>query len=732
MSPLLREFAVLSIGRLAKGKPDFPLSSYITGHPSLIGESLAQPFLSTYSFETLQEIESVLDAMKNTAPNSIPGGLENCLVNVRHRIEEIEARLKRPVPADAPYAQKEELSDEWQVSSSTGPVWGAMVIGYPSKDPVIKIGKALEFRLGLELSGEWGRRHKREVVEFDGRTLLKKDDFEQQLYAAVRYAEMHFVDTYGVREIPGLNRRYQFTAQIGSQRYDSDPFTGGSAGLALSILSMAAIDGLRVRNKQRYLYPGTALTGQIDTEGNIKSVADSEMHDKTVSVFRSPCFRFIVPKDNCSTVQQTLEKLRSEHPERDLEIIPAANVREVFENDEITSEKTVSAPSIAISRARRKRKTVLAAVSTTVAVIALVIVSVFTMIFSSKSISSAKFDGDRIKLVNRFNHSYKEVVLPYHVNVKSDNNYMDTTGKSHRLIIEDITGDGNKELLFIGVAANSGAADYFGTIHLHLYDEKGGELRHITAFDSIEVAMGSERRAVRDVSYRKDVVADLDGDGFKEVVIYFVERSWAPSGVIVFSLKDESSETFIHYGNLQQLIVGDFDADGTKDIVASAECNYASTSVLIVLDPNFIRGSSPPLKGLEFIGYDRNVAQYLIFMPRSVVFKNQSYVQRPSINNVQINTEKHIQIGVCEEKMEDTCAALVYEFGSDWSCISAFGTDPYRFAFNRLQESGLEELRHIKYEEYVSSLKNEFRYLDWDTLTTKPVVNSAYKALMNK
>ena len=87
MSPLLREFAVLSIGRLAKGKPDFPLSSYITGHPSLIGESLAQPFLSTYSVETLQEIESVLDAMKNTAPNSIPGGLENCLVNVRHRIE---------------------------------------------------------------------------------------------------------------------------------------------------------------------------------------------------------------------------------------------------------------------------------------------------------------------------------------------------------------------------------------------------------------------------------------------------------------------------------------------------------------------------------------------------------------------------------------------------------------------------------------------------------------------
>ncbi len=731
-NPLLREFAILSLGTMIEQRPEFSLSIYLHSHGKYIGESLSQLFLATYSYETLRQVESVSAALCDVSSEYIPGGRDVCLTYTKQRLEEIESDSIGSAHEEVSATSEDDRSDDWQVTSKAGPVWGALVTGYPPNNPIVSVGKVLEFKLGLEISGEWSRKHKRETVEFGGSTLMKKDEFENQLRESVRYAESQFVEKYKAREIPGLNRRYQFEAYSGIHSYSNTPYTGGSAGLAKSLLSMTALDGLRVRSRQRRIHSGTACTGQIDSEGNVLGVKDSEIPAKTKAVFRSSCSRFVVPEKNFDTARKTLDELNSEHPDRHLELIAAANVRDVYESDDISSEKMVSVPSIAINKARRKRKTLLASISSAVAIVALAVVGIFSLVFFTEDVSSVRFDGHRIEFVNRFDRVYKEFELPYHVNVKGDNNYTDTSGKSHRLIIDDITGDGNRELLFIGVAVNSGSTDHFGTVNVHLFDEEGDELSHVEAFDSVKMTTKDGSRFIRDISYNKDVVVDLNGDRFKEVVLYFVERLWAPSGVVVFSLKEKSAQTFFHNGNLQNLIVDDCDDDGVPDIIVTTECNYIDTSALIVLDPDHVQGSSPKLKGLQFDGYEGNVAKYMIFLPQSIVFKNQSKNERPSIRTLFLNTAGRVQIGVCEYKLPDTCASLLYEFSADWNCASVSDTDPYWKEFIKYYDDGDIERNSDEYDDYLNSLKSEFRYLNGDTLTFTPGMNSGYMAHANE
>jgi hypothetical protein len=75
---------------------------------------------------------------------------------------------------------------------------------------------------------------------------------------------------------------------------------------------------------------------------------------------------------------------------------------------------------------------------------------------------------------------------------------------------------------------------------------------------------------------------------------------------------------------------------------------------------------------------------------------------------------------------------LLYTFGADWSCEEVFGTDPYKEKYDVLVGRGEKALLGIEYEDYLESLKGKFRYLDGDTLTSIPVINSDYKAMLNK
>ena len=288
---------------------------------------------------------------------------------------------------------------------------------------------------------------------------------------------------------------------------------------------------------------------------------------------------------------------------------------------------------------------------------------------------------------------------------------------------------------FIGVEANSKDTDYFGTLHVHLFNNEGDEIRHVAAFDSIGMAIEDTTLYFRDVSYRKDAVIDLDGDGFKEVVLYFVDRLYFPSGVTVFSVKDEVARTFIHAGHIQQMIVDDYDDDGLSDIVVAAECSRTDNSVLIVLDPRHIQGSSPPLDWVRFPGYEQNVAKYLILMPKSVVFDAQygverNYAERPNIRTLFVTENDRVQIGVCEWNMCNTCAVLLYTFGPDWRCTEVGTTEPYDQEFDRLKKDGHKQLRGITKNEYLESLKSGFRYLDGKAFIAGPVMNSGYRELM--
>ncbi|MBD3180285.1 MAG: hypothetical protein GF417_12315, partial [Candidatus Latescibacteria bacterium] len=538
--------------------------SYLKLNAYPLLEALTPESVSILNYSTLRVLPELLDEIVRVEPSIS-----------REKIEELESSIQKNLDF---YSCVLGLMDEKELSidmsrqlrsysdsSSSSMINLVLVSTLASKGgSQFNLGKVLPGRLSIEVTGEGSLFRKVEsFISFDKRIREENDPFSKQLEESVSFAERSVGGRYGRWELDRIPRVYRFGISDSSGGRDwAEFFTGGSAGLAFALISMADVEKLSNLRLRHRIRRNTAFTGGIDREGNVLPVDDADMPLKTRAVFHSPCSRLVLPEQNMPAARKELEKLLHQYPGGKLELRPVSNIAQVYSDSSIVERFRTPAIRVLGKRARIWRKHLFSAA-------AVFLIFLFYVLIPRLDHNTVRceFDGTTIDFYNRFNHNFHSFSPGYFI-CNIENNYDGIDSKSYRLYDQiDVTGDGENEILFISVASDSNATKPAGRIHTHLFDNSGKLMNHIPLWDSLLIKAGEIKRPFADFTYCQDRVADLDEDGLMELVIASVHIEFSPSLTAVVSFKEESYRIYIHGGHLKRLATGDFNRDGRQDMV---------------------------------------------------------------------------------------------------------------------------------------------------------------------
>jgi len=722
------EPAILILHHCAASGSEAECDYHIRYHAHTISNVITTRTVPTLEYDTLRALPSIFERMEKTAPSAMPGGYAELREQIDYwtSFRLFMAGEAAPGRHLAEFERKLDAARNSPAHDRVNLVMASLNDSYPD---LFSLGKTVRAEVSLRIHGEASLRGgSKPFVGFRGRVLEHDDPFATQLMRAVAFAEGYFSSGLGKPEITRLPREYTF----GVSGEESSPdwarlFTGGSAGLGFALVSMTAIDGLHVRRNERLIRSDSAFTGGIDAEGAVLPVSNESIRHKVRSVFFSHNRRLVVPSVNRDAAGESLVELKGKYPGREIEIIPADTVEEVYGDERITEPKRVPASLVVGGRIGRRRRAVFAGV---LAVFLAVMLSILLPPRLAGEMKEARFEGREIRFYNRYGFNYESYELPYHMKVKENNEYTDTSSKSHRIRIDDVDGDGISELVFIGVEAGEGATRPEGRIHVHLFSNDGKEVHHIETMDSIRFNWYGDMASYRNFCYCRDELTDIDDDGYKELILSINHSPMWFSAILNIDLETGHVQEFVHFGHMIRFITGDFDRDGSKEIIAGGECNAISPGVVVVLDPENMEGSSPAIDFVRFPDFERNVAKYYMLVPRTIVCDSTRSCDRPYVATLERFDDGRLKVGVWEGRDPDGGSAnsLLYFIDQHWRCVGVTWTTPYVKRFRKVRdlEDTDDATAHNAIVDYLDRMKKEFRYYNGTGFEYEPVVNRGY------
>jgi hypothetical protein len=622
-----------------------------------------------------------------------------------------------------------EKYNQFQAHSSADEI--RFVTVYSSRgsgfDP--RLGKIITAKGRINVTGEWStfRRFER-IIAFEGRTLRANDPFDDQLATAVDLAEGHFKRRLKIVELERLPREYHFSLLGGESSSNlKTRFTGGSAGLAFALLSLASIDALGVRRAQRVIRSNVAFTGSVEADGSVRPVDGNALAAKMRAVFLSPCSRLVVPKDNLPAAAVSLNELKNQYPKRPFELVPVSHVLEAYNDERIMERRSFSSARVLLNKAKRRRKHLVVALSCLVTLATLLVLLPPRI---KRETTYYRFENGRISFENKYHYTFGSYNLGYRVvEMPPDTNCVtpadEPTAKSYEFFSSDIDGDGSNELLFVSVESDSNETNRCGKLHLHLFSNRGELQWSISWSDSLIHTDGIERRLFKKFYYCQGKLEDLNNDGYKDLVFSLTQSEYYPGVIGFVSLKDQKVQSFVHIGYINRFAIGDFEKDGRKEIVAAGVNNGLDAGgVIAVLDPARMNGSSPDAFPLKYEGFSDDVAKYYIKLPKSALCRVPEIGNgRPAVTRINVGNNDTLSFAVSEKAY-----ALLYRFDKRWRCIEVVATEPYMFQYKLLQKAhGLPELgSHLK------ALKSEVEYWTGSDWARTPTVNKSYLKLISQ
>lgn len=700
-------------------------------HPSAILE---------YGFEALSFLVTVLGDFERPKTDVPVAGRETARALIHRRLawfyivlgEENEAlrnlaRAGAADPAGEAASMRRELIEH--EDSGGGPGMDLPFVMQPPKMPdSAGLGKMARATSGIVLTSEYCFLKTHDPAPgMDGGVFKRDDPFYLQLIAAIRLAERLYNTASGWRSIRHYRRQIHFG--FGKRHDDieaSTAVTGGSAGLGLSLLALAALSRLKMANWSIRIRSAVSCTGGIDDEGNILPVEDSGIGAKVRAAFYSPCRYFAVPVSNRARANETLHELKREHPSRGLEIVEFSNIREVIADTRIVETRPVSPFERFVAWASRNPKHMIVATASAAALL------MFALLLAPRYADEAvrcELRGSAITFINRFGVEFNTFDLPYRIargpggmDSSFAINGADSVKApwySHRFFRQDIAPGNGKEILFVAVASNPvPATGPAGTIHIHLFSSKGKELHHWVLWDSLQMNEEGNLKNHTNFELNENELHDFDGDGMPELLILTRNHENSPMAVVVVYLKDGSYRTFRHYGHYYAYMIRDIEGDGTDEIIlAAVHGKPLNASVVAIIDPEHMEGTTPVGLDPYFIPSQEDVAVAYIKLPESVMcdLLSPEICERPHAVSVNADSLGGAWFGSAEGPM-----ALKFHFDSSWRCIGIDCTGRYSKAYNEYGRT--HDLKPL--EEYFEDLRGQVEYWNGSGWTRQVIVRS--------
>ena len=273
------------------------------------------------------------------------------------------------------------------------------------------------------------------------------------------------------------------------------------------------------------------------------------------------------------------------------------------------------------------------------------------------------------------------------------------------LVIRDINGDGDNEVLFAPKRVN----DQTGEGWLYCYDCKGSELWRFHGGRELRCGGKLFSPDFRIAGFHTH---DLDGDGRLETVVESFQAPDWPCQLAVLDASGKMVGEFWNAGYLRELAYHDIDGDGREELLVVGVNNEYRGGCLIVFDTRNIRGSSPQTGEFACDGLAAGSELYYVTVPYLDVSEAMGN-RVDGLRNIGITENGWIRL--------TASTGLWYEFGFDLKCVQISWGHGYIVRHEAMVKAG--RIGSVLDEAYRAKLLAGIRYWNGSGWTAEPAKN---------
>ena len=353
-------------------------------------------------------------------------------------------------------------------------------------------------------------------------------------------------------------------------------YIGSSLGIALTLAFIEAI--LKHYNSKTIvnIKGCIAVTGGIDKDSKIISTSKTIIETKVELVFFSDAEIFCVPKADEIWAEDKLSQLSLKYPNRKLKIIGLSDLEDLLSRRNIVD---IRKEKIIIRTGKFVRKNWISAVTTVL--LAILFTFLFVMDFDD---NPAMFHQEG-KLLNVQNQNGKNL-WSVRLNFYPGDGSNDRSNYSRKII--DINNDGVNEVL---IAEEEMDSDAFDNGRVACFDKNKRLIWEYNFRDSVSTF----RRWTN--NYQVSIIDTTTMNKTKIILLMARNIPNFPNAIFKLDITNgkrfDSTATLWNAGAITNVLIGDFNDDGTKELVIAGMHNGFEKAILFSANFEKIKGQTP-------------------------------------------------------------------------------------------------------------------------------------------
>lgn len=485
---------------------------------------------------------------------------------------------------------------------------------------------------------------------------------------------------------------------------------GESANLAIAALWYTRLLEASNQRERYYINSQTAITGDVDKQGNVDPVDYESIALKTRAAFFSWANILVVPFKQRNAFENELIKLTEKYPARNLKLIGVSHLKEIFFDRRATSHVVESRFRFYYNKTKSLKNSM---VSVPMIIILLVIIGWLILGPVDQNPVDAEYRGEQMLLKNQFGQTIQSIDVG--AMLIQDLNQARNEYTRNKAAFIDINYDGINEVIY----------------SRNFNNENESKDEELVAYSVLGDSLIWTKQLRFDLQFPNKPF--IDEDPFRVFNIHAIEDSAKVSHQIVANVShnnffpslllnlDAATGTeigsYVHTGRINQILTYDLTEDGKDEIIGIGTNNaFDQAAVAFFLRSDDINGHSPLTEEYKIDGYQKANEIKYIRLPRSIV--GDAFRMR-EMNNVsgqiQIDEEeKTILLRVYdfilrgENPFLNDSAGLLFYFNYDFEIQSIATDSNYDLWAKNLYEDG-----RIPFEpdhKYFESFKDSILY----------------------
>ncbi|MEP1306415.1 MAG: hypothetical protein ABJK11_08295 [Balneola sp.] len=497
---------------------------------------------------------------------------------------------------------------------------------------------------------------------------------------------------------------------------------GRSANLALAAAFYCEM--LKAEEMAEFfrMNPAVCISGDVDEYGNVLPVEGESLELKTEAAFFSWVQILVVPTAQLQEVQNIVDTLRQDFPNRELPLFGVSKIEELFYDRRLTIHEKTDA-IVHNFRKVWKRKFSVAGVITVLVLLGVIARLVYGPV--DRNPTYVTYEGEFAQIRNETGAILESINVGEKYVEYYQNNSKEEISDHIKLI--DINKDGINEII-----ENKTTVEHKNNKENFLIRSLDGDTLFNSSF-KLDVPFDRHPYVKEDLfNVRRFLITDINNDGTQELLMVLTLSAYFTN---IFAVVDmdtgEINSMYVNAGYIRDLEIMDLDGDGYEEILLATEFKGFREKGLIILDSRFIEGKGILGERYQKSDMDKAIEKAAIFIPQTIVgkvlskddYKNGFEKGFPDyIGNISDEFFTFFIKDWHETRGEG--AGILFEFYKNLAIRSIVSKDNYDIEAKELYDTGV-----IDFEAdglFLDTYRDSLLYWNGTEFQNKPTLNKKY------